>query len=207
MGKIFCIIGKSSSGKDSIFRMLEQDYPAMGRIVLYTTRPVRSGEIDGVTYHFVDDEVYHQMEAENLIIEARSYHTEHGIWTYFTSSYGIDLENNNYLQVNTLEGYQQLKAYFGEDKVVPIYIEVKDDGERLQRALTRERAEKQPKYQELCRRFLADQMDFSEENLVKANIGSHDRFYNEDFMTCVQTIEKRINEELDLSEIKKRCLV
>lgn len=204
MGKIFCIIGKSSSGKDSLFRMLEQDYPNMRRIVLYTTRPIRTGEIDDVTYHYVDDETYYRMKEENKIIEARSYHTEHGIWTYFTSSQEIDLENNNYLQINTLEGYQKLKDYFGVDKVVPIYIEVKDDGVRLQRALTRERSEKQPKYQELCRRFLADQIDFSEEKLANAEITEENRFLNHDFMSCLQEIEEKINDQLSLTKANKQ---
>ena len=45
-----------------------------------------------------------------------------------------------------------------------------DDGLRLQRALDRERAQVQPRYKELCRRFLADEEDFSAENLERANI-------------------------------------
>lgn len=204
MGKIFCIMGKSSSGKDSLFHMLEQDYPDMKEIVLYTTRPIRTGEIDGVTYHYVDDETYYRMKEENQIVEARSYHTEHGIWTYFTSSLEIDLENNDYLQINTLEGYQKLKDYFGTENVVPIYVEVKDDGIRLQRALTRERNEEHPKYQELCRRFLADQMDFSEEKLASVGITKKDRFLNHDFMACLQTIEEKINEHRSLTKANKQ---
>ena len=204
MGKIFCIMGKSSSGKDSLFRMLEQDYPDMKEIVLYTTRPIRTGEIDGVTYHYVDDETYYRMKEENKIVEARSYHTKHGIWTYFTSSQEIDLENNNYLQINTLEGYQKLKDYFGEESVVPIYVEVKDDGVRFQRALTRKRNEEHPKYEELCRRFLADQADFSEEKLAIAKIDSNNRFINNDFMSCLQAIEERINELLSQTKTNKQ---
>ena len=37
----------------------------------------------------------------------------------------------------------KMRAYYGADKVVPVYIEV-EDGERLQRALDRERSEKNP---------------------------------------------------------------
>ena len=64
---------------------------------------------------------------------------------------------------------KEFTKYFGREKVVPIYIEV-EDGERLQRALNREKRQKNPKYSELCRRFLADQEDFSEENLLKAGV-------------------------------------
>ena len=53
--------------------------------------------------------------------------------------------------------------------MVPIYIEV-DDGIRLERALRRERKQKQPQYEEMCRRFLADQKDFSGEKTARAGI-------------------------------------
>ena len=55
-----------------------------------------------------------------------------------------------------------MQNYFGKENVIPIYIQV-DDGVRLERALERERTQKEPKYAELCRRFLADEKDFSEE--------------------------------------------
>ena len=70
--------------------------------------------------------------------------------------------------IDTLEGYQRLKAYFGAETTVPLYIEV-EDGLRLARALERERAQHSPKYAELCRRFLADCEDFSEERLAEAD--------------------------------------
>ena len=42
MGKIYCVMGKSSSGKDSIYsRIMQQGNPALLRIVPYTTRPRR----------------------------------------------------------------------------------------------------------------------------------------------------------------------
>ena len=44
MGKIFYIMGKSSSGKDSIYRQLEKDQElVLKRLVIYTTRPIRDG--------------------------------------------------------------------------------------------------------------------------------------------------------------------
>ena len=55
MGKIFYLMGKSSSGKDTIYKELLQGFPKMKRIVLYTTRPRREGECDGVEYFFTDE--------------------------------------------------------------------------------------------------------------------------------------------------------
>ena len=74
--------------------------------------------------------------------------------------------------------------------VVPIYIEV-EDGVRLQRALDRERMQAEPKYEELCRRFLADAKDFSEENLKKAEIER--RFVNDELEETERQIKEFIN--------------
>ena len=54
MGKIFYIMGKSSSGKDTIYsRLLQDEAMQLKKIILYTTRPMREGEQDGREYHFV----------------------------------------------------------------------------------------------------------------------------------------------------------
>ena len=78
-----------------------------------------------------------------------------------------------------------------KDVVVRIYIEL-DDGVRLSRALGRERKQEEPKYEEMCRRFLADQEDFSEDNLKAAEITN--RFSNENLEECVGKIKDFILE-------------
>ncbi|MDO4206302.1 MAG: guanylate kinase, partial [Lachnospiraceae bacterium] len=72
-----------------------------------------------------------------------------------------------------------------------------DDGLRLERALNRERQQKVPGYAEMCRRFLADSEDFSEENLQKAGIKK--RFENTDLDTCIEAIKQEIREMSALS--------
>ena len=49
----------------------------------------------------------------------------------------IDLHSGNYILIGTLETYQKLKDFFGEDKIVPIHITV-DDG-CIGKALHREK--------------------------------------------------------------------
>ena len=171
MGKIYCLLGKSSSGKDTLFKMLlEESGLSLKTIVPYTTRPIRGGEQEGVEYHFVTEETQKKLEAEGKIIELRAYDTICGVWKYFTVDDGqIDLATDNYLVIGTLESYVKMRDYFGAEKLVPLYVEV-EDGERLLRALTRERAQKEPNYAELCRRFLADSVDFSAERLKAAGI-------------------------------------
>jgi len=170
MGRIFCVMGKSSSGKDSIYQqIMERGQLPLDRIIPYTTRPIREGETDGREYHFCDETRVQELEKAGQIIELRAYHTVYGVWKYFTVDDGsINLAERNYLYIVTLEGYLKIQRYFGKEQVVPIYIEV-EDGERLLRAIERERRGI-PKYEEMCRRFLADAVDFSEEKLAEAGI-------------------------------------
>ena len=190
MGKIYYVMGKSSSGKDTIYKMLLKEHPQFRTVVPYTTRPIREGERDGVEYFFVDTERLHEMQEEEKIIEIRSYNTKCGIWTYFTADDGqIDLDKYDYLMIGTLVSYRALREYFGEEKLVPVYIEV-EDGLRLSRAIERERRQTDPKYAELCRRFLADEDDFSEKNIQAAGITR--RFMNIESEKCVGEIKKYI---------------
>ena len=182
MGKIYYMMGKSSSGKDTIYKDIRKDLPELKTLTLYTTRPMREGEKDGVEYYFVTDEILEKYREEGKIIELRTYQTVYGDWKYATIDDGqMNLDDSDYLIIGTLESYSKMKSYYGEEYLVPIYIEV-EDGERLSRALQRERQQEQPKYDELCRRFLADQNDFSEENLREAGINR--RYRNQNKTQC-----------------------
>ena len=111
-------------------------------------------------------------------------------WIYFTADDGqIELEKRNYLGIGTLESYMNMKEYYGEKNLCPLYIEV-EDGERLKRAICREELQQEPKYAEMCRRFLADTEDFSEENLKRAGITK--RFSNIDLESCIKELKNCI---------------
>lgn len=193
MSKIFYFMGKSASGKDTIFKEIKERMPELKTIVLYTTRPIREGEQEGVEYHFVDEKKLEQFEEDGKVIELRAYHTVHGVWKYFTVDDGQFDGNENFIAIGTLESYEKMVAYMGEDTLVPIYIQV-DDGERLLRAVKREKEQKEPKYEELCRRFLADAQDFSEENLKRMGITHY--YLNDNMENCVQEIMLCIQQKL-----------
>lgn len=187
MGKIFFIMGKSSTGKDTIYqRLLSEKNLSLSPVILYTTRPRRHTETDGVEYHFVDTEKMNQIKAAGHIIEMRSYQTIAGIWNYFTVDDGsVCLGDNRYLMIGTLESYRKIREYYGRENVVPIYIEV-EDGERLERALRREKKQKKPAYAEVCRRYLADEADFTKQKLQQCGI---ERVYqNVELEACIEEI-------------------
>lgn len=191
MGRIFIVMGKSASGKDTIYkRLLEVKELKLQTAVMYTTRPIRKSEQDGVEYYFVDENTLARLQRENKVIEHRAYETVHGTWHYFTVNDGqIDLEKADYLMLGTLESFVQLQEYYGKDRVIPIYLEV-EDGFRLMRALKREMKQEYPRYAEMCRRYLADEEDFSEENLKKCGITK--RYKNDDINTCLSEIVRDI---------------
>lgn len=195
MGKIFCLMGKSSTGKDTIYkRLLEDPDLELKRMVPYTTRPIREGEQEGVEYHFTDEKTLKRLEEEGRIVELRAYDTIYGVWKYFTvCEEAMDLKKESYAVIGTLEAWNAMKRYFGEAVMVPVYVEV-EDGERLTRALARERQQATPRYTELCRRFLADTEDFSEDHLKEAGIKI--RFQNNELEDCISRIKLFIQKSM-----------
>ena len=200
MGRIFYIMGKSASGKDHIYEALLRD-PSLelAPLVLYTTRPIRKNEQDGREYHFVDEERLVKLRLAGKLIEERVYNTIAGPWYYFTADEGqIHLDTDSYLGIGTLESYRKMQDYFGKEKMCPIYVET-EDGIRLFRALKREYKQEHPAYAEMCRRFLADCEDFSEEHLREAGITR--RFENNgELEECLSDIAAYIRENTAAEE-------
>ena len=191
MGKLFCILGMSGSGKDTVFkRLLSEGELSLKRVVTYTTRPRRAGETEGGEYHFIDRHELEKLKKNGRILEQRNYNTIQGIWTYCTVDDGqIDMTKGNYLLIVTPEAFLNLKMFFGAEAVVPLYVVV-EDGLRLERLLKRERGGNSPDYEEMCRRFLADKKDFAGEKLLQCGIEKV--YINDDIEFCVNQIKADI---------------
>lgn len=191
MGRIICLMGKSAAGKDTVYKALLADRElALQNIIPYTTRPVREGERNGVEYFFTDEAGFQQWKKQGKIIEDRAYHTRQGLWRYFTADdEQLKDDSRDYLIIGTLEAYGKLQEYFGTDRMLPVMIEL-EDGLRLQRALDREQEQEHPQYEEMCRRFLADSEDFSENRIRAAGISR--RFQNRNLQECLNEIRSYI---------------
>ena len=187
MGKIFCIIGKSASGKDVVCSALLEQKKNLKRLLSYTTRSPRKDEVDGVHYYFVTDEYIAEKEKEGKLIEKTVRDTEDGPKTYATiDDEQVSFANGSYIAIKDPAGAQKIKDYYGADKVVIIHITV-DDGIRLMRALTREMTQPYPKYSDMCNRYLDDERDF-------ANIKCDFVCQNIDLFKCVDELKKIIKE-------------
>lgn len=145
------IIGKSGSGKDTMLKKLKDEFSDLEEIVLYTTRPMREGEVDGVQYHFIDDVAMDNIE-KNSDCEVRKYKTVAGVWRYATVYTDIK-DLNKVVAVGPLELYRRYKNKFNSDITV-VYLKVN-------REVLEERLNKRDKIEgESKRRLDSDDKDF-----------------------------------------------
>ena len=189
MAKIICLLGKSCSGKDTIYKKLLAD-ESLGLVpfVTYTTRPMRAGEQEGREYHFTDEQGFEALQKEGRVIEDRTYDTVYGLWRYFTVDDGtFDKNGKNVIAASgTIPAYLKLRDHFGAENTCPVMIET-DDGVRLERAMRREKKQESPRYKEMCRRFITDSEDFDEEKMKAAGV---DNVFmnNEDLDKCIREV-------------------
>lgn len=122
------ILGESASGKSTLQKMLIKDNPKYKKIVTYTTRPARDGEVNGVDYHFVSKSDFDELIKSGFFIEYAKYRD----WYYGTAK--KDCEDENSVAVLTPAGLRALKR-LGYD-VTSVYLYV-DRRSRLINILTR----------------------------------------------------------------------
>lgn len=191
MGFLFVFMGKSATGKDTLYRHIMEKHKELKPVITYTTRPIRSGETEGKEYHFVTVEQLEKWKRQQRVVECRCYQTVKGPWYYFTLDDGqIDFSQGNSCMISTLEGYEQIRRFYGKERVIPLYIQVPDIL-RIERSLAREKEQETPCVAEVCRRFLADEEDFCEDNLER--LGISQRIENISLEDAILQIEKTVD--------------
>ena len=168
MKYLFVITGKSGAGKDSVLNCLAEDKELqLNRVIPFTTRDTREGEIDGRDYRFLTDEQFETLRDAGKVLESRSHNHTSGV-VYYGTMEDWDMISQNSIMVNTLEGYKSIAKYYkytNSVTVVPIYIRV-SNYERLVRSLSRESNNRSDKaVYEFCRRLVSDEEDYSEEKI------------------------------------------
>lgn len=114
------IIGKTASGKDKIVNELVSKH-GFKKVITYTTRPMRKGEQQDITYHFISEEDFKQKINEGFFAEWKSYITADGVWYYGTAL--EDLKNGEYNSVIILtpDGYRDVVNKLSKNPIA-IYI-------------------------------------------------------------------------------------
>ena len=158
MRKIFAVMGKASTGKDTLTKMLSETLE-LPIALSFTTRPMRVGEKQGVEYNFISDDDFWDLHGCDLLAEYTSYEVASGeTWHYGLTK--EELEKAEYvLVIVNPDGFRQLTEIYG-DKVCSILIDAPADV-RIKRYLDRDTVTEE-KAEECCRRFLADNKDFKD---------------------------------------------
>ncbi len=112
-GLLFAISGPSGAGKTTLCNQLVARLPRLHFSISYTTRPQRSGEVDGKDYVFVSKDAFQKMvDAEEFLEWAEVYghfYGTHRTTISQTLDEGIDL----LLEIDE-QGAMQLKKTFPE---------------------------------------------------------------------------------------------
>lgn len=211
MQNLIYIMGKSATGKDTIYQKIKEKLDT-NIYIPYTTRPQRDGEEQGREYYFITNEQFKKMLENNKVMEYRSYNTvkangEKDIWTYATIDDKQWKKQGNFLSIGTLESYNSILKYLKEHpeknlNMVPVYISI-DENERRKRAIKREGKQKNRNFKEMERRIKADNIDFSEQKLKEAGITENETFLNYDLHTCIENILKYVQIKTKETTCKK----
>ena len=109
------LVGESASGKSSIEKCLV-DKHGFKKIVSYTTRPPREGEVDGVDYHFIDTQTFYELSCAGFFAETAMYRD----WYYGTAKEDC---TNDKVAVLTPHGLRQVSK-IKDINVTSFYINV-----------------------------------------------------------------------------------
>ena len=116
---ILILIGKTSSGKTLIKeKLIENGFTG---ITTYTSRPMRKGEKQDVTYHFISEEDFKQKINEGFFAEWKSYITVDGVWYYGTSLEDLENTDDKSVIILTPDGYRDVVNKLSK-KPISIYI-------------------------------------------------------------------------------------
>lgn len=170
------ILGESASGKTSLVNNLIKSNPVYQKVVTYTTRPMRQGEVDGVDYHFVDDKTYQGLQKDGFFAESAEYRG----WFYGTPA--DECQKPNSIIILTPHGLRSLKALGYE--MVSVYLYV-DRRSRLINLLCRG-----DDIEEAYRRSLSDvgQFDGVEDEVDYIIDNTKYQMSEEDVLRCLKNI-------------------
>ena len=130
MNKLFLLLGKASSGKDTILKLvleqIEKENLNVKKLLSNTTRPRRNGEKEGVEYHFTTLHEFDTLYKQEEIVEYAVYKVNNMNWIYFSTKNQLQkLYNSNLIKIINPTGFKQLKPY--NNQIVSILIECPDE--------------------------------------------------------------------------------
>lgn len=189
--KLFLLVGKSASGKDTLMNMLLSDFKEMKPLVSHTTRPMRTGEKDGETYHFVDNITFEEMLNNDEFLETTSYtiESENKIYRYGLSKKEV-MDTPYAMTIVNPYGLNNLLANkFIKDNIVSILI-TRNDKDRILAYMNRD---ENVNIKEMIDRYKRDEEDF--ENVMTDYIIENDDAICDSYIKLYKLIKEEIEEE------------
>lgn len=189
--KLFLLVGKSASGKDTFMNMLLSDFKEIKPLVSHTTRPMRTGEKDGETYHFVDDATFEEMLDNGEFLETTSYtiESENKIYKYGLSKKEV-MDTPYAMTIVNPYGLNNLLANkFIKDNIVSILI-TRNDKDRILAYINRD---ENVNIKEMIDRYKRDEEDF--ENIMTDYILENNDAICDSYIKLYKLIKEEIEEE------------
>lgn len=188
--KLFLLVGKSASGKDTFMNMLLSDFKEIKPLVSHTTRPMRTGEKDGETYHFVDDATFEEMLDNGEFLETTSYtiESENKIYKYGLSKKEV-MDTPYAMTIVNPYGLNNLLANkFIKDNIVSILI-TRNDKDRILAYINRD---ENVNIKEMIDRYKRDEEDF--ENVMTDYILENNDVICDSYIKLYKLIKEEIEE-------------
>ena len=174
---ILILLGKTCSGKTTIQNELVNN--GFNKIIKYTTRPIRKGEGQNVTYHYMSEEDFKKKIDKGAFAEWKSYASVEGVWYYGSALEDYINADDNSVIILTPEGYKDVIDIL-DDKAKVIYIYANNA------TMKKRLLERGDNVKEAERRVLKDNEDFKGvENLVDRIIYNN---YDNDLENVIKTV-------------------
>ncbi len=113
-GRIIVLTGPSGVGKDTVLRELFELDPALAYCVSYTTRPPRPGEVEGVSYFFVDEPTFRAMIDRDEFFEWSTVYGELKGRTYEAVNRAIASGKDTVIKID-VQGAEKVRRRVGDD--------------------------------------------------------------------------------------------
>ena len=146
------LMGRMASGKDTILNQMKKY--GYKKMITYTTRPMRPGEIQDSTYHFIDEAAFEVMRTRNEFLEYKSYDTVFGKWFYGSAVEDYKNADDHTVVIITPSGYKDFLDRIPEKDHFAIYISAHNDTLKKRIMLRGDNED------EAQRRMLQDDTDF-----------------------------------------------
>lgn len=115
---IIALVGESGSGKSTIENKLHSEF-GFEKIVSFTTRDLRDGEVNGVDYHFISNDTFQLSKKKGVFAELEEYSFNRFYGTIKTSYTG------DKVVVLTPNGVRQVKKAMPQLDIVVVYVTAK----------------------------------------------------------------------------------